>query len=984
MQNEKPSHTDIDSVLDEQQQRWQQGDFVAAESLIAESPELFDDKSVLMDLVYAEVVLRENRQQSPTEDEYVARFPKIASEISRQFQIHRCLGEENRFLNACSTIREAGDPNDTQRRMRFDPREIEGFRLIDIIGSGACGIVYRAIDEKLNRTVAMKFLHAGDATNRVRAKLFQRESQAAARLEHPGIVRVLQVSSRSETPWIAMEHIKGGTLQDKLRTGPLSAKAAAKTGIKVAEAIEHAHQKGIIHRDIKPGNVFLEGENDRVCVGDFGLARQLDVDQSLHASGAVIGTPAYMSPEQARGEKADERSDIYSIGALLYEMLTGRPPFQSATAWEVIHEVLNNDPISPRRLIESIPRDLETICLKCMEKNVSRRYQTSGEVAAEIQKYLDGKPLNARPVGWAARTWKLCRRNPVVSILTTTVALALLTTAIVAVRSRNRVADSLKKTSLALNETALALEDSKEKRSIAVESMTEMISDVYTELEKHKASLPARKGVLEHAIRGLEKIVESDGQRNDTRSSLAYGYDRLAQVISLEGDFVKAEENWLRAIGFAHAMTSVGKEHGYLAEEQVARVKLNLCRMYTRSDQPEKGIGLAHEVNDLIDQRLADDTGDPQLQFLKLCALELLFVTDLSPASIPIGEQARELGLGLEADDEVDHRLQAVTSTLGRRYEQIGKLGLAKERYAESITIINHLLERTPDAPSLIADYNIQAMSLASLKILAMEYDTAEDIFRKSILNLEDLLETDTRPSFQLKYAATLQQLAACLYAQGKLDEALEVSRRHISTIEKVVAVGPEYNVQFASIAQGRALNSNIILYGGDIELACEEFAELIEAHKSVPEKYIQPPFIELLQSIHDSILAIKNKQEIGDNLELQNLRLLYDAWQGSLHGDFKIIKAREAELSAAVQSGQSPAMKMLTASFHSRAYAKWYEHLNSRGDSDPEVIEQVWEKTMNSIALYATMTGPYIHATEPEFSAIRKSANAAKQFALP
>jgi serine/threonine protein kinase len=973
---------EAEQALEEQRNRWKIGDFVSVEALVRENPGLGSSKPALMELVYGEIVLREENKEKPKVEEYVERFPQISEAIVRQFQVHHSLEED--YGNSLSTVPEGFAALQT-KTSAAPAREVEGFLIKDVIGNGACGVVYEAVDLNLNRAVAIKFLHPSLVSIQSRVDLFQRESRAAAKLDHPGIVRVFQVNATSTEPWIAMELIRGGSLFEKLRSGPLEAKSAAKIAYKVTDAIDHAHQNGVIHRDIKAANVFLDGEGEgaRVCVGDFGLARQTDIENSIHATGEVIGTPAYMSPEQARGKKADERSDVYSIGALLYEMLCGKPPFQSPTAWEVIHDVITNDPVPPRQLIASTPRDLETICLKCLEKRPERRYQSAADLADELQRYLEGKPIKARPVGLPMRFWKSFRRNPVVSLLTVAVALALIGTAVTALVSRNSVMNSL-------NETAIALDESEKQRTIAVDAMTEMIFEVYNELEKHKSSLAARKGVLEHAIKGLEEIVDTAGHRNDTRRALSSGYDRLAHIHSISGQFDIGKELSDKGIAIAESMTNRGHENGYAAEEQIVRTKLNLCRMYTRSAQAQKAIDLSQDVVEMIDGLLEQDPDHGTLLYLKLNALERDTVFSFTAESIVVGEEARTLGESLLGRDDVVEEgvvqcLREVTSSLGARYLTSGQLRLAKERFMESVKYAEAHLEESPDSPALIADHCYSMVQVSRLQMMEMQYDDAQKNVDAAIEDLQNVIGTDSNPSVLLKYSGALDVKARCLYAQGDLAAVSELIDRHIETVEKVIAAGPDYGVQYAAISQARLFKSDVVLAeGGEIEAACEEVAKAIEALGSVPENFAVPQQIALYQQLHDMALAIKDPESIGDDAELLAMRFHFDAWQDALHGQCSIVEEKESELVSAMSDVKSPLGKILTASFQSRTYAKWYEKLISE-NADADVVESVKLKALASIAAYGGSTNqPFIHATDPDFMAIRETEELKAKSVLP
>lgn len=304
--------------------------------------------------------------------------------------------------------------------------QIPGYDVQSLLGHGGMGVVYKARHLTLNRPIALKMVLAGAYASEVERQRLLREAQAVAALCHPNIVMVHDVGQFDGRPYFTMEFVGGGNLAMRLAGTPQSARDAAALVATLADAMHSAHQAGIVHRDLKPANVLLTPDGIPK-ITDFGLARYFAGDPGLTLSGVRVGTPSYMAPEQASGDAnaTGPSVDIYSLGALLYEMLTGRPPFRADTAVETQRQVIEDEPAAPSRLNSRIPRDLETICLKCLQKSPVARYATARELNQDIQRYLHGEPIAARRTGAAVRVVKWARRHPAHAVAWTGAAIAI-------------------------------------------------------------------------------------------------------------------------------------------------------------------------------------------------------------------------------------------------------------------------------------------------------------------------------------------------------------------------------------------------------------------------------------------------------------------------------------------------------------------------------------------------------------------------------
>lgn len=420
-------------------------------------------------------------------DLWIERYPDLRDELTKFIIDYQKIDRFANFIKL--TSEEANDdnhkttgwvPNQSETDATTGDKKILGdYEILQEIGKGGMGRVYKARQLSLKRIVALKVVLSGVHARPEELLRFRIEAEAVARLQHPNIVQIFEVGELEGLPFFSLEYVEGGSLASQLNGTPLPARAAAELTLTLAEAIDFAHEHGIIHRDLKPANVLLTAQLDahglsrkRSLTGsslrssgisasvrtagtiakitDFGLAKRLDEESGQTKSGSIMGTPSYMAPEQAAGERhqISPMTDVYGLGAIFYELLTGRPPFRAATPWETVNQVLRQDAPSPSLLNPSIDRDVETICLKCLQKEPHRRYESAKSLASDLQLYLEGRPILARPVPAIVKFWRMCRRHPA-----TTGALSIALTALIVLLTSVAIFNGRLKRELSQNET---------------------------------------------------------------------------------------------------------------------------------------------------------------------------------------------------------------------------------------------------------------------------------------------------------------------------------------------------------------------------------------------------------------------------------------------------------------------------------------------------------------------------------------------------
>jgi serine/threonine protein kinase len=430
----------LDAALAEQRRDWTSGRQTPVAELLEQNLALASDPAQAAELIYHQFLLEQEGGASPGWDNLLSRFPKYADLL-------RLLRQADQLVEQAFG---SDDPGSLPRP------QLKDYDLLEELGHGGMAVVFKARQKSLNRIVALKMFRTGQRPGDEERRRFESEAHAVARLQHPNIVQIFEVGEADGYPFLCLEFVEGRSLAHHLGGNPLPPRQAASFMEALARATHYAHEKGIIHRDLKPGNILLQKnlatevsestEQDPLPsvssvfsvfsvansftpkIADFGLAKFLDGDTLQTASGATMGTPSYMAPEQAEGKGAavGRQTDVYGLGAILYELLTGRPPFRTDSPLQTLKQVAEADPARPRLLNPAVPRDLETVCLKSLQKEPSHRYATALALADDLQRFVNGQPVRARRIGPLGRGWRWCRRNPGLASLAAVLILAVI------------------------------------------------------------------------------------------------------------------------------------------------------------------------------------------------------------------------------------------------------------------------------------------------------------------------------------------------------------------------------------------------------------------------------------------------------------------------------------------------------------------------------------------------------------------------------
>lgn len=496
-------------------------------------------------------------------------------------------------------------------RVTLPHSDFPGYKLIEVLGRGGMGVVYKARQVKADRIVALKMILNLDEAEEEDIKRFQIEAQASAALQHPGIVQVYDVGiNEDDVPFFTQEYLSGGTLSRKISKQLLSHEEAARKLIDLSNAIAYAHSKGIVHRDLKPSNILI-AEDGALKIADFGLARRLDDQSDLTRDGSILGTPSYMAPEQASGSTHEigPLCDVYALGAILYELLTGRAPFKGASVWEVINLVRDAPPTPPSELQPGVPKDLETICLKCLSKDPESRYASAKELADDLNRYVNHEPILARPISQWGRLVRLCQRFPREARLVGVVTSLLLVLAVGGTAGGIEI--------FRLNEQSDRLNEQSEDR---LANFRKAVSKLVNEIPQLLDGIPlangARQGIAEITLdlnRELENTIDDieigiARERARVASNIRSGNIHLTNAVisvgkkpreEVENLFDLAEESFQEAEELAKSGLESGEGDRAKALANLALTKQRLAALAVENKDFDEASNLYQDAIDL-------------------------------------------------------------------------------------------------------------------------------------------------------------------------------------------------------------------------------------------------------------------------------------------------------------------------------------------------------------------------------------------------
>ena len=760
---------------------------------------------------------------------------KPTDEATLQVPQTRRHGASGQAPSGQKTVRRPGADSTADSESSQALKTFGEYDLLSVIAKGGMGVVYKARQRRLNRIVAIKMILAGQLADEADVERFYIEAEAAANLKHPNIVGIYEIGDVDGQLFYSMEYIEGQSLAQLITGAPIAPRKAAGYVKTIAEAMEYAHQQGILHRDLKPSNVLID-QDGRLHVTDFGLAKRVESQSQLTLTGTIVGTPSYMPPEQARGEieSVGVTSDVYSTGAILYELLTRVPPFHAANPFETIRQVLSAEPAAPRLINQSIPQDVETICLKALQKERPKRYQTEGELAAELGRFISDQPILARPIGRLARTWRWCRRNKTVASLLGLAAfclvVAIVSLAVGYVRAKHA--------------RELAEQSDRESRATVDEMFIRVSED---DLLNQPGMQTLRHDLLRKALVHYEKFVRRRGDDPTIRNELAQTLFRVGYITG-EIESPAAAVPWYeKALAIQLAANSQGDAE-LLANLGDTLNGLGVARQKTGDPgAAAKAYQEAIEVRREVLRLDSKSVAAPRKLANTMMNLGLLQQSkgDIpgARATMADAQELRAAALKHFESDKLGRDLARGFYNLGMLEQDAGNLPRAGEYFTAAEQQFAKLLEDAPHdlgnqwrlAISLRSHADVEAAQLNPTN--TDSYDRALTKYSQANRYLERLA---TRNPDVKEYQATW---VGVLRKQGQLQlrcqqyEAARASFASASTtLEQILDQSPEDSLDRYRLAESLAMQSVLAALHGEAELAAEFWQEALLQLDMIPD----------------------------------------------------------------------------------------------------------------------------------------------------
>jgi eukaryotic-like serine/threonine-protein kinase len=729
------------------------------------------------------------------------------------------------------TIDKPTQATETSASPHSPPLDVPGYVLLSELGRGGMGVVYKARQEKLKRIVALKMILSGRHAATKELARFRSEAEAVARIQHPNIVQIYEVGEHEDRPYFSMEFVDGGCLLDRIHDHKLSTRDCGRMLAVLARAMHEVHEKGIIHRDLKPANVLLTRDGTPK-VTDFGLAKELGEAAGHTRSGDVMGTPSYMAPEQAEGrlKLIGPHTDVYALGAILYEMLTARPPFKAETAMDTLMLVLYEDPMPPARLLPNCPRDLETICLKCLNKEIEKRYPTAKALAEDLERFIDGRPIEARPSTLTERLIKWARRRPavaalaVVSVLATLVLLGVslfynvrlnqLNTELATTAEQKRLeaerAETKEKEANRRREEADLLREAADRQRRRAEDnfrkAREAVKVLLTEVAQNElANVPLmedlRQRLLARAVAFHNQFVQQQSSDPSIRQQAGQAQSQLGEIYRLLGRYEQAEKTFQQSLArFEELAREFPNEPDYRRDLGLTQFHIGeLARARGRPEDtkraydqaqatqaklvsdfpknPDYRYDLAHTLNDMaLVQRSARQQDASAQLYQKAIAEQEALVKDY-PAERP----------------EFREDLAGSYNDLGALHHSLKKPGDAEKAYRTSLSRYEELVKQYPNTPAYKQKLAAVANNLGI--VLTEQHGPAagETLLREALTYREQLAKDfPSVLGYRQSVAQSRQNLGGLYAAEKKFPEAEKECLVGLEMQKKLAADYPE------------------------------------------------------------------------------------------------------------------------------------------------------------------------------------------------